>query len=147
MSLEKRTHYHVLLREKLDPVAGALALMQQLSEQHIQIALASTSILETVQLTLELLGLRERIAVMVTAEAVHHSKPHPEIYQLTCAKIGFPPNQCLAFEDSPQGIGAAVAAGVPVVAVAGDYPPIEVAVLATAGCIETFTEVEVVTLA
>jgi sugar-phosphatase len=56
-------------------------------------------------------------AVMVCAEDVTHGKPHPEPYQRAADLLGVPPSRCIAFEDAPAGVAAAVAAGAHVVAV------------------------------
>jgi sugar-phosphatase len=56
-------------------------------------------------------------AVMVCAEDVTHGKPHPEPYRRAADLLGVPPHRCIAFEDAPAGVAAAVAAGAHVVAV------------------------------
>jgi mannitol-1-/sugar-/sorbitol-6-phosphatase len=55
--------------------------------------------------------------VMVCAEDVVHGKPHPEPYRRAADLLGVPPNRCIAFEDAPAGVAAAVAAGTHVVAI------------------------------
>lgn len=55
--------------------------------------------------------------VMVCAEDVTHGKPHPEPYRRAADLLGVSPRSCIAFEDAPAGVAAAVAAGAYVVAV------------------------------
>jgi len=55
--------------------------------------------------------------VMVCAEDVTHGKPHPEPYRRAADLLGVPPHGCIAFEDAPAGVAAAVAAGTHVVAI------------------------------
>ncbi|MFF3071052.1 HAD-IA family hydrolase [Kitasatospora sp. NPDC057936] len=55
--------------------------------------------------------------VLVTAESVGASKPDPEGFLKGAATLGFPPADCLAFEDSGAGIAAARAAGLRVVGI------------------------------
>ena len=45
------------------------------------------------------------------------TKPAPDLYLRTCAKLSLAPASCLAFEDSPAGVRAAVAAGCRAVAI------------------------------
>jgi beta-phosphoglucomutase-like phosphatase (HAD superfamily) len=53
---------------------------------------------------------------------VSEPKPHPEPYQLATALIGSDPRCCVALEDSPNGVGSALAAGCVTVAVPGVAP-------------------------
>jgi len=59
---------------------------------------------------------RSMFPVVVTGEDVRAKKPDPEAYLLALAQLGLPASQCLALEDSRNGVAAAVAAGVRVVA-------------------------------
>ncbi|MFI6348779.1 HAD-IA family hydrolase [Streptomyces sp. NPDC050560] len=55
--------------------------------------------------------------VRITAESVGASKPDPEGFLKGAAELGVAPADCLVFEDSPAGVAAARAAGMPVVGV------------------------------
>jgi beta-phosphoglucomutase len=59
--------------------------------------------------------------LVLTAEDVEHPKPDPEIYLLAAEKLGVPPAECLALEDSVNGVQAALAAGTNVVAIATPF--------------------------
>jgi mannitol-1-/sugar-/sorbitol-6-phosphatase len=65
--------------------------------------------------------------VMVCAEDVTHGKPHPEPYRRAADLLGVPPQRCIAFEDAPAGVAAAVAAGVYVVAVTSTVTAVRLA--------------------
>lgn len=60
----------------------------------------------------DVLGVRHRLSVLVTAERVARGKPSPEGYLLACAELGVDPGRCAGVEDSPAGVTALVAAGV-----------------------------------
>lgn len=49
--------------------------------------------------------------VVVTGDDVEHGKPHPEPYLRAAAELGVAPERCVALEDSPPGIGSALASG------------------------------------
>jgi HAD superfamily hydrolase (TIGR01509 family) len=54
---------------------------------------------------------------VVAGDQVRRGKPDPEAYLTAAARLGVPPTECLAIEDSPAGVASAEAAAVPVVAV------------------------------
>ena len=49
---------------------------------------------------------------ITTGDMVTHSKPDPEIYLKAAASLGLSPSECLAIEDSPNGVRSAYAAGI-----------------------------------
>jgi HAD superfamily hydrolase (TIGR01509 family) len=60
---------------------------------------------------------------VVAVEDVVHPKPDPEPYLLGAQRLGVAPKRCLAFEDSPSGVRAAVAAGMEVVGLLTGHEP------------------------
>ena len=49
--------------------------------------------------------------VVVPGDEVTHGKPHPEPYLTAAARLGVDVRACVALEDSPPGIGSALASG------------------------------------
>jgi beta-phosphoglucomutase-like phosphatase (HAD superfamily) len=70
---------------------------------------------------LRALDLEKELDVVLTREDVERAKPDPEIYLLVAQKLGVPPEECMALEDSPNGVRAAVDAGMNVIAVATPF--------------------------
>lgn len=66
-------------------------------------------------------GWARHFAVVVCGEDVAAKKPDPEVYQRALRTLDLPPSQTLALEDSPGGVAAALAAGVPVVVTRSAY--------------------------
>ncbi len=60
-------------------------------------------------------------AEIVCGEDVKRKKPDPEAYQLAAARLGLRPSDCLAVEDSPNGLQAARAIGMPCLVVRSFY--------------------------
>lgn len=58
-------------------------------------------------------------AVITSRETVSHPKPHPEAYLTALAELGISAEDVVAIEDSPSSAKAAVAAGVPTIALPG----------------------------
>ena len=113
---------HELVMEEalagVEPRPGALALLERLLATGVPVAVASNSQREFVEHTLAGAGLLDgRFQTVVSAEDVEHPKPAPDIYLEACRRLGFEPGKCIALEDSPTGVTAAVAAGMYVIGV------------------------------
>jgi HAD superfamily hydrolase (TIGR01509 family) len=83
-------------------------------------ALATQSHREQAVRVLGILGLADQFEVVVTRDDVEHGKPDPEMHLLAARELGVEPEECLAVEDSPAGVKAALAAGAEIVAVTTD---------------------------
>ncbi len=97
-----------------DGVDAILALFQQ---RNLPLALASSSPRKLIEAVLDKLAIRQHIPIIHSAEMEARGKPHPAVYLTTAQKLGIRPEQCLVFEDSPNGVLAAKAATMRCVAV------------------------------
>jgi len=98
---------------------GVLGLLDRAAALGLPAAVASSSSRAWVDGWLERLGILHRFALTRTSDDVARTKPDPALFRSAAAGLGHPPAACLVFEDSPNGILAARAAGCPVVAVPG----------------------------
>lgn len=57
-------------------------------------------------------GLLPYFQFVLTLKDYSRTKPNPEPYLKALAVCGFPPEECLAIEDSPRGLAAAISAGI-----------------------------------
>jgi HAD superfamily hydrolase (TIGR01509 family) len=80
-------------------------------------AVASSSSCGWVTGWLERHGIRDLLDVVVARDDVRKVKPDPELFLLAAARLGVAPAACVVFEDSPNGMRAALAAGMRCVAV------------------------------
>lgn len=96
---------------------GVMDYLDDAERRGLQLAIASSSPENWVRGHLARLGLYQRFDVIKTADDVKRTKPDPELYLATLEAISRKPGQALAFEDSPNGVKAAKAAGVFCVAV------------------------------
>ncbi len=101
----------------LQPRPGVLEYFEEARKHKIAMALASSSNQDWVMGHLSRLGIADIFHSIRTANDVEKVKPDPELYQLTLTTMGVSPGQAIAFEDSPNGIKAAQAAGIFCVAV------------------------------
>jgi beta-phosphoglucomutase-like phosphatase (HAD superfamily) len=70
-----------------------------------------------VHLKLQAIKLSDAFDVVLGGDDVRQGKPDPEIYRLAAQCLGLPPQSCIAIEDSPVGIAAAVGSGAYTIAV------------------------------
>jgi beta-phosphoglucomutase len=94
-----------------------LALLSDVRRQGYLTALATQSHREEALRVLEILGITDQLDVIATREDVEHGKPDPEMHLLVARELGVEPGECLAIEDSPAGVEAALAAGAQAIAV------------------------------
>jgi beta-phosphoglucomutase len=97
-----------------------IALLCDVRREGYPTALATQSHREQARRVLDILGLTDEFDVVVTRDDVEHGKPDPEMHLLAARELGVRPEECLAIEDSPAGVKAALAAGAEVVAVTTD---------------------------
>lgn len=96
------------------------------------LALASSSNRAVIERFLDGSGLRDCFAATVSSEEVPRGKPAPDVYAHAVAQLGVDARECLAVEDSTNGIRSALAAGLRVVAVPNAHFPPDPDVLARA---------------
>jgi len=88
------------------------------------IAMASSAPRRVIDAVLANHGLLERFTATVSSAEVPRGKPNPDVYLAAAEKLGVAPDRCLAVEDSSNGLRAAAAAGMTVVAIPNpQYPP------------------------
>ena len=109
--------------EDLPLIPGALAALARLGDRW-PLGLASSSPRSLIDSVLAAAGLTHRFAVTVSTEEVPRGKPAPDVYLAAAQSLGLPPEHCVAVEDSTNGLLAAAAAGLAVVALPRpDYRP------------------------
>jgi HAD superfamily hydrolase (TIGR01509 family) len=100
-----------LMNHPIEPLPGVRELLSELRRRAIPVGLASASLRQWVDATLVGLGLQDAFDATVSASEVRRSKPAPDIYLAASDRLGVPPQDCLAVEDTASGIAAAKAAG------------------------------------
>lgn len=130
--LLERKAGRVLPREKLSPIRydreielcesqpilpGVVDTIFTAKNRGIKLGVASSSRREWVVQHLDRLGLLTHFQVIHTADDVKRTKPDPELFNLTLNSLNLLPEDALVFEDSPNGVTAAKAAGIFVVAI------------------------------
>ena len=118
-SQRKAEAYKRLVYQEAKAMPGAVDLVLSATE-HFPIALATGSRKVDVDAALEVLAggvLKGIFQVIVSSSDVKKPKPHPATYEMAMEGIGLPAENCIAIEDSPNGIASAKQAGLRVLGV------------------------------
>ena len=107
-----------LFETELTPFEDAVRTARELRDRGVRVAIASSSPRERLDATLRAAGLDNLFEVTVAGDEVEHGKPAPDLFLTAAERLGVPPEECVAVEDSPSGVESALAAGMKVVAVA-----------------------------
>ncbi len=123
-----------IYREHLPALPGAREAVERLAARW-PLGLASSSNRELIELALELLGVEHLFAATVSSEEVASGKPAPDVYLEAARRLGVDPTEAAAVEDSNNGILAAKAAGMRVVALPNRHFPPDPAALEQADAV------------
>ncbi|CEM12750.1 unnamed protein product [Vitrella brassicaformis CCMP3155] len=105
------------IQESGHPMKGMKDALDFAKSKKVLMAICSSSAMPLIEAAVDRLGIRGYFDVLTSAGDLQHGKPHPEVY-LNCAKaLGVHPTQCVAIEDSLNGVLAAKAARMRCVAV------------------------------
>jgi HAD superfamily hydrolase (TIGR01509 family) len=123
---QRKNHFYAeLVRSGGIPLReGVVELMQQCHARSVRMGIATTTSRTNVDaLMRHHLGAHwaDGFAVLVCGEDVQHKKPDPEVYVRALQGLGIGPLHAVAIEDSPGGVAAARAAGIPVVVTLSAY--------------------------
>ena len=99
------------------PMPGAIAAVEFFKSKGLKLGLATSSDRSLIDASLDALDLKSAFDHLQSGSELEHGKPHPLVYLVTAERLGIPPAECLALEDSLPGLTAAKAAGMKAVAV------------------------------
>lgn len=105
---------------------GLHELLTYLHHQGYRMAVASSTKKAKVEHNLASAGVRSYFDVVVAGDMVAKSKPEPDIYLRAAAELGVDPVDCIALEDSRNGLLSAYAAGMQVIMVPDLWQPDDV---------------------
>jgi HAD superfamily hydrolase (TIGR01509 family) len=129
-------------RDQLPLIEGAVATVRRLAGT-FRLALASSSNRRVIDAVIDASGLAACFEVTVSSEEVARGKPAPDVFLEAARRLDVPPARCVAVEDSRNGIRAAHAAGMRVIAIPNRrYPPSEEALALADDVVATLGELE-----
>jgi HAD superfamily hydrolase (TIGR01509 family) len=119
---------------------GLLAFLEDLKNHKVACAVASSSLRESIDIKLGILGIRQYFSIIVTGSDVKEHKPHPATYLRVARELRLPPEDCVVFEDSLTGIEAGRAAGCKVIGFT-QYNPPEKPLQGTVGMVKKWSDI------
>ncbi len=126
--------------EHLPLIEGAVDALRRLAPT-FRLALASSSNRPLIDLALAQAGIADLFEATVSSEEVGRGKPAPDVFLEAARRLGVVPERCAAVEDSVNGIRAAHAAGMRVIAIPNRrYPPPPEALALANVILESLTE-------
>ena len=117
---EVRSYRSKLMEESLQQNGielkkGAVQLLSHLKKKGIICAIATASPVDRSERYLNQTGILSYFDRIISARNMKEGKPSPDVYQFAVNELGLEPHECLAVEDSPNGVLSASRAGLKVV--------------------------------
>ncbi len=116
-SLWRRLYLKEVYEKPVPLKLGAKELLQKISHSGVPMGVATSTQYDLALIKLKNAGIFEYFDFVVAGDQVCKSKPDPEIYLTAANKHEVGVEQCIAFEDSENGVRAAYAAGISVIQV------------------------------
>ncbi len=121
----KTRHYTEMLANGAIPLReGVRRLLEEAKAAGLRLAIATTTTPANVSALLAhslSAGSETWFEVIGAGDVVPAKKPAPDIYNYVLDRLGLPPDECLAFEDSENGIKASRGAGLKTIVTVNDY--------------------------
>ncbi len=118
-------HAHEEMEAGVALKAGVEEILDYLAGAKIPCAIATSSSRRAVERGLGRRGLTDRFGAIITREVQTHGKPHPQPFLKAAEALGVAPADCLALEDSHNGVRAASSAGMMTIMVPDMLDPTE----------------------
>ena len=118
-------HFREELAAGIALKAGVFEILDHLDEIGMPRAIATSSSLESVRASLGPHSIVDRFHALITRDVQNNHKPHPEPFLKAAAALGVDPADCLALEDSHNGVRSASSAGMMTVMVPDMLDPTE----------------------
>lgn len=110
-------HVIQLIHKDGRALPGVVSTLELLNKKGIKLALASSSGISIINTVLHKLELSKFFQIVHSAQDETYGKPHPQVFISTAQKLGIMCSECVVFEDSFNGVIAALAANMRCIAV------------------------------
>ena len=136
-----------IMEEHLEKVGielkpGAIEILTYLKEKGIHRAISTANDIERAEKYLKKIGLYGYFDKIICAPMVEYGKPAPDVYEFACSELKLIPDECMAVEDSPNGVKSAYSAGCKVVMVPDLTSPDEELKKMLFACVDRIDEIK-----
>lgn len=122
LAQQKETATHEFLNKQTFPLMpDSRATIEHFHRLGLKLGIVTGAGRFGVSSTLKGYQLESYFDVITTGEDVKKSKPDPAVYLLALKKLGLQASECIAIEDTENGIKSAISAGLSCLAVRNDY--------------------------
>ena len=113
--------YRGLLRQGVEVVEGAVALVHRLRSEGFALAVVTSTTAWAAQYLLDKAGLNGCFEAQISADEVDRLKPDPAAYQLALKRLALREDEAVVIEDTETGIEAAWRARIPAIALRHEW--------------------------
>lgn len=121
ISREKESAFREIIRGTVEPLAGAVELLEQLHSAKMRQAIASSAPQENIRVVVNELQIGGYFRALVSGHDLP-AKPDPAIYLEAARRIALGPEACVVVEDAVVGVRGAITAGMRAVGVTTTHP-------------------------
>jgi HAD superfamily hydrolase (TIGR01509 family) len=140
LSDAKEAAFRDILPRPYPAMPGVAAMLDRARTEGWGLAVVTNAPPVNAEAMLAAIELRDRFEIVIHGDSCPQGKPHPAPYLAALDRLGLPAHAALAFEDSPSGLAAAVAAGIPTVGVTSTLSAAELLSLGATAAIADFTD-------
>ena len=134
MTDDKEIIFREIYKNNVVPIMGFMDMFELIKSKKILVGIASNAIRKNVKMILSELKIYEKFDSIICGDEVRKGKPDPEMFDETIDRFNLKKEECLIFEDSVEGVSAAVNSRVDVVGITSSTSG---EILIDKGCITT----------
>lgn len=146
-SADKEAQFRQMAVDHLQRMPGLTDFLHHIEQQGYATALVTNAPRSNAEFMLNTLALEGVFQPVIIADDLPKGKPDPLPYQTALDQLGLQPDEALVFEDSPTGVQAATAAGIPTIGVTSSHSDATLCQLGAVFTIADFTDSRLLTYA
>ena len=117
MADDKEIIFREIYKNNVVPIMGFMDMFKLIKSKKILVGIASNATRKNVKMILSELKIYEKFDSIICGDEVRKGKPDPEMFDETIDRFNLKKHECLIFEDSVEGVSAAVNSKVDVVGI------------------------------